>query len=46
VLRILPFLLVPALAGAAVYWLTRNRTAALIAAAVLLAGMLYIGITS
>jgi hypothetical protein len=46
VLRILPLLLIPALAGAAVYWLTKSRFAALMTAAALLAAMLYIGITS
>jgi hypothetical protein len=46
VLRILPLVLIPALAGAAVYWLTKSRIAAVITAAALLAGMLYIGITS
>lgn len=45
-LRILPLVLVPALAGAVVYWLMRSRIAALITAAAVLAGMLYIGLTS
>jgi hypothetical protein len=46
VLRILPLLLVPALAAAVVYWLTRSRVAAVAASVVVLAGMLFIGVTS
>jgi hypothetical protein len=46
VLRILPLVLVPALAAAIAYWLTGNRTAALATGAVVLGAMLYIGITS
>jgi hypothetical protein len=46
VLRILPLVLIPALAGAVVYWLTRSKIAAVITAATVLVGMLYIGVTS
>jgi hypothetical protein len=45
-LRLLPFLLAPAFAGAVVYWLTRSRAAAVAAGAVVLGAMLFIGITS
>jgi hypothetical protein len=46
VLRILPLVLIPALTGAVVYWLTRSWISAVITAAAVLAGMLYIGVTS
>jgi hypothetical protein len=46
VLRILPLLLIPALAAAAVYWLTRNRVAAIATGTAVLVAMLYIGVTS
>lgn len=46
VMRILPLLLVPALAAGVAYWLTRSRTAALATGAVVLGAMLFIGITS
>mgnify|MGYP000476815547 CR=1 FL=1 len=45
-LRLLPFLLVPAFAAAVAYWLTRSRTAAVATGAVVLGAMLFIGITS
>jgi hypothetical protein len=45
VLSILPLLIVPALAAAVVYGLTRSRPAAVTAGAVVLGAMLYIGIT-
>jgi hypothetical protein len=45
-LRLLPFLLIPGLAAAVVYWLTHSRSAAVAAAAVVLGAMLFIGITS
>lgn len=44
-LRLLPFLLIPALAAVLAYWLTRSKVAAASTAAVVLGGMLYIGIT-
>jgi hypothetical protein len=46
VLRILPLVLIPALAGAIVYWLTRSKISAVITAAAVLVGMLYVGVTS
>jgi hypothetical protein len=46
VLRILPLFLVPAVAAAIVYWLTRSRGAAVTTAAVVFGAMLFIGITS
>lgn len=45
VLKILPLLLVPAAAGAVVYWLTRRRAVALAAGAAVLGAMLFIGVT-
>jgi hypothetical protein len=45
-LRIVPLVLIPALTGAVVYWLTRSWISAVITAAAVLAGMLYIGVTS
>jgi hypothetical protein len=46
VLRILPLVLIPVLTGAVIYWLTRSWTSAVITAAAVLAGMLYIGVTN
>ncbi|WP_170936958.1 MULTISPECIES: hypothetical protein [Rhodomicrobium] len=43
---ILPLILVPALAAAIAYGLTRSRAAAVAAGVVVLGGMLFIGITS
>jgi putative effector of murein hydrolase LrgA (UPF0299 family) len=45
-MRLLPLLLVPALAAAIAYWLTRSRTAALVTGAVVFGAMLFIGVTS
>jgi hypothetical protein len=45
VLRILPLVLIPALTGA-VFLLTRSWISAVVTAAAVLAGMLYIGVTS
>jgi hypothetical protein len=45
-LRILPLVLFPALTGAVVYWMTRSGISAVVTAAAVLAGMLYIGVTS
>jgi hypothetical protein len=44
-LRLLPFVLIPAVAGALVYWLTRSRVAAVLTGAAVLGAMLFIGIT-
>lgn len=44
-LKILPLLLVPAAAGALVYWLTRRRAVAVAAGAAVLGAMLFIGVT-
>jgi hypothetical protein len=46
VLRILPLLLIPAVAAALVYWLTGSRAAAAVTGAVVFGGMLYVGVTS
>jgi hypothetical protein len=46
VLRLLPLVLIPGLAAAVAYWLTRSRTAAWATGAVVLGAMLFIGITS
>ncbi len=46
VLKILPFLLIPAFAAAVAYWLTRSQAAAVATGIVVLGAMLFIGITS
>jgi hypothetical protein len=46
VLRILPLILVPTIAAALAYWLTRSRGVAVVAGGIVLGVMLFIGITS
>lgn len=46
VLKLLPLILIPALAAAVAYWLTRSRGVAAVAGGVVLGAMLFIGITS
>jgi hypothetical protein len=44
-LRLLPLILIPGLAGAIVYWLTGRRAVAVLTGGVVLGAMLFIGIT-
>lgn len=45
-LKLLPFVIGPAIAAAIAYWLTRRHAVAAVAAAVVFGAMLAIGITS
>ena len=45
-LKLLPFVIGPAIAAAIAYWLTRRQAVAAMAAALVLGAMLAIGITS
>ena len=45
-LKLLPFVIGPAIAAAIAYWLTRRHAVAFVAAAIVLGAMLAIGIAS